>query len=401
MMTNRVRVRCARAIAIGAAIISLSSIGFGQGKGGQSTPPPQTNPGQQGGGRPAPSQPPFGDRTNQVPGAQNPTQQIYLSGSVRLADGTVPPSSVVIERVCGSAIKPEAYTDSKGNFSFVVGGQNPPVFEDASVQGSVSAPGQSRGIDPQSLIGCQLRANLAGFLSDSINIGFRQPLDDPEVGVIHIHRLENVEGYTYSITTALASKDAQKAYAKGLDDIKKTKWSDAEKNLAKAVELYPKYAIAWYDLGRVYQQEKKLDEANHAHLEAIKIDPKFISPYGNLSAMAAAQQKWPDVDQYTSQMLKLNPYVPPEIYFYAAVANYNLQKMDLAEQRAKEAAKLDAQHRIPRINHLLGIILAQKGDYQPAVENIRLYLKYSPNANDADTVKQQLAEIEKALAEAH
>jgi tetratricopeptide (TPR) repeat protein len=250
-------------------------------------------------------------------------------------------------------------------------------------------------------MGCQLRANLAGFLSDSINIGFRQPLDDPEVGVIHIHRLDNVEGYTYSITTALAPKDAQKAYTKGLEEIKKRKWADAEKDLSKSVELYPKYALAWYDLGRIYEQEKKVEEANHAHQEAVKADPKFISPYGNLAALAAAQQKWTEADQYTSQMLKLNPYVAPEIYFYSAVANYNLQKMDLAEQRAKDAAKLDTQHRIPRINHLLGVILAQKGDYPPAAENIRLYLKYSPNANDADTVKQQLAEIEKAIGEGH
>src|SRR3989454_12105963 len=88
---------------------------------------------------------------------------------------------------------------------------------------------------------------------------------------------------------------------------------------------------------------------SHAHLEAIKIDSKFINPYGELATMAAVQQKWGDVDQYTSQMLKLNPYVVPEIYFYSAVANYNLQKLDLAERRAREAAKADAQHRIPRI----------------------------------------------------
>jgi tetratricopeptide (TPR) repeat protein len=376
---------------------------FGQARGGQSAPPAQTSPGQQGGGgRPPSNQPTNGGPTSPFPGTTPDTsRQIYLSGSVRLGDGTIPPASVVIERVCGTVVKPEAYTDSKGNFSFVVGGQNPPVFEDASVQGSTRGSGQQNGVDPRSLTGCQIRANLAGFTSDSINLGFRQPLDDPEIGVIHIHRLENVEGYTYSITTALAPKDAQKAYAKGLDDIKKTKWPDAEKSLSKAVELYPKYATAWYDLGRVYQQEKKLDDANRAHLEAIKIDPKFISPYGNLATIAAAQQKWSDVDQYTSKMLKLNPYVAPDFYFYSAVANFNLHNMDLAEQRARDAAKIDTQHNIPRINHLLGIILAQKGDYPPAVENMRLYLKYSPNANDADTVKQQLAEIEKALAENH
>jgi hypothetical protein len=30
---------------------------------------------------------------------------------------------------------------------------------------------------------------------------------------------------------------------------------------------------------------------------------------------------------------------------------------------------------------------------------MRLFLKYSPNAKDADTVKQQLAEMEKAIAQ--
>jgi Tfp pilus assembly protein PilF len=398
-MTRTIRSRSLRILAAGIAIVSLTPLSFGQ-RGGQSAPPPSSQPG--GGRVPSGSQPTFGDQTTRPGGGAtngNP-QQIYLSGSVRLGDGSIPPASVVIERVCGNLIRPEAYTDSKGNFSFMVGGQNPPVFEDASIQGT-PRPGQQNGVDPRTLSGCQLRANLAGFISDSVNIGFRQSLDDPEVGIIHIHRLENVEGYSYSLTTALAPKDAQKAYAKGQDDIKKTKWADAEKDLSKAVEVYPKFAVAWYDLGRVYQQEKKLDDANRAHLEAIKNDPKFISPYGNLATIAAAQQKWPDVDQYTSQMLKLNPYVAPDFYFYSAIANFNLHKNDIAEQRAREAVKLDTQHRIPRINHLLGIILAQKGDYPPAAENMKLYLQYSPNANDAEEVKQQLAEIEKAMAEVH
>ena len=115
--------------------------------------------------------------------------------------------------------------------------------------------------------------------------------------------------------------------------------------------------------------------------------------------MAVVQQKWDEVDQYTAQMLRLNPYVVPEIYFYSAVANYNLQKFDLAERRAREAAKADTQHRIPRINHLLGAILADKHDYKSAAESLQIYLKYSPNAKDADAVKQQLAEMEKAIAE--
>jgi tetratricopeptide (TPR) repeat protein len=391
--------QCIRTIAVVCFVLSLSSICFGQRPGGGQAPPPQGGgqpPG--GGGRQPGNQPTIGDRTTQPSPAPEIPRPIYLSGSVRLADGTIPPASAVIERVCGGVVRPEAYTDSRGNFSFMVGGQNSAVFADASVAGpGATGAGRQSGINDRNLSGCEIRANLPGFLSDSIILGFRQALDDPEIGVIHLRRLANVEGYTFSLTTALAPKDARKAYEKGLDDIKKKKWPDAERELSKSVEMYPKYAVAWYELGRVYQQQKKFDDANHAHLEAIKIDSKFINPYGELAMMAAAQQKWDDVDQYTSQMLKLNPYVSPELYFYSAVANYNLHKMDIAERRARDGAKNDTQHRVPKMNQLLGLILAQKKEYKEAAENMRLYLKYSPNAKDADTVKEQVAEMEKEI----
>ena len=331
---------------------------------------------------------------------------IFLSGSVKLADGTPPPASVVIERVCGGAVRPEAYTDSKGNFSFAVGEKNTAVFADASVGndtfsrgGFGDSIGGQRGVSEGDLNGCEIRANLAGFRSDSIILGFRQSLDNPEIGIIYLHRMANVEGYTFSVTTALAPKDARKSYEKGVENMKKQKWPDAERELIKAVEAYPKYAVAWYQLGLAYQQQKKSSDASRAYLEAIKIDPKFISPYGQLAVLAVVQQKWDDVAMYTSQMLKLNRFVAPDIYFYSAVANHNLHRLDIAENHAREAANRDSQHKIPRINHLLGIILAQKQEYKDAAENIRIYLKFSPNAPDAAAVKQLLNDIEKAGGE--
>ena len=72
--------------------------------------------------------------------------------------------------------------------------------------------------------------------------------------------------------------------------------------------------------------------------------------------------------------------------------------MDVAAQHAGQAAKLDPQHKIPKINHLLGLILAEKRDYDAARENIQTYLKFSPNATDVDAIKQLLADIEKEAA---
>jgi len=411
-MTNTICFRAARVVALLAIGLLFSLFSLAQDAAGGQTPSAPSG-GTQGGQQPAAGRPtgnsvPAPDRTQR----QQPTfpdleqRPIYISGNVRLADGTNPPDHVIIERVCQGVVRPEAYTDSKGNFNFQLGARNSGMFYDASVGGfdplsSSSGTGglnSQSGVNERDLNGCEIRANLAGFQSDSIVLGFRRSLDDPNIGTIRLRRLANVEGYTFSITTAQAPKDARRAYEKGLEYFNKRKWPDAERELTKAVAGYSKYAIAWHELGLTYQRQNKIDDAVRSYQEAVNADPKFINPYGQLAGLAAYEQKWENVVQYTTQMLKLNPFVAPDIYFFSALANYNLQKFDVAEGHAREAATRDTQHKIPKINQLLGVILAEKQDYSGAAENIRLYLKFSPDATDADTAKRMLADIESAGA---
>src|SRR5687767_9674838 len=93
--------------------------------GGQGAPGGATNPG---GGRPSPGiQQPGQQQPGQMPGRERDpfsemqNRPVFLSGKVVMDDGTPPPDSVVIERVCGSVVRPEAHTDSKGRFSFQLG----------------------------------------------------------------------------------------------------------------------------------------------------------------------------------------------------------------------------------------------------------------------------------------
>ncbi len=336
---------------------------------------------------------------------------VFLSGKVVMEDGTPPPEQVVIERLCGAVTRPEAYTDSKGRFSFQLG-QNQQMMADASM-GSVAdtMPGSQMGgrnsggmmgggrggVSERDLMGCELRASLAGFRSEAVNLAGRRALDNPDVGTIVLRRLAKVEGFTFSGTTAFAPKDAKKAYEKGQQAAKKKKWPEAEENLQKAVETYPKFAAAWYELGTVYQQQSKLPQAREAYLSSIKADEKYVSPYAQLARLSGVEQKWPEVADYTGKVIKLNPYFSPEIYYISAVANFNMSKQELAEDHAREALKLDAQHRNPRINQLLGVILAQKESYPEAAENMRTFLKRVPDGPDADNVKKQLAEIERRM----
>jgi tetratricopeptide (TPR) repeat protein len=381
--------------------------------GGGQGAPGGANPG---GGRPGtggqqpgqqqPGQMPGRDQRDTFPEMQN--RPVFLSGKVVMDDGTPPPDSVVIERVCGSIVRPEAHTDSKGRFSFQLG-QNQYMMADASTssigdpiggapgRGGMMGPGGRGGISERDLMGCELRATLAGFRSEPVNLAGRRALDNPDVGTIILHRLAKVEGFTFSATSAYAPKDAKKAYEKGSEAAKKKKWADAETNLQKAVDTYPKYAAAWYELGLVHQQQQKLEEAKKAYLASIQADEKYVTPYAQLARIAGAEQKWPEVAEYTTKVIRLNPYFSPEIYYISAVANFNLQKLDQAEEHAREVVKLDTQHKNPRANHLLGIILAQKQAYPEAAENMRAFLKRVPEGPDAENVKKQLAEVERRM----
>jgi hypothetical protein len=346
---------------------------------------------------------------------------IFLSGKVVMEDGTPPPDSVVIERICNGRVRPEAYTDSKGRFSFQLG-QNMSMMQDASVSsadagfGGTNVPGQrgsmggfggmNRGISEQELNGCELRASLAGFRSEVVQLTGRRMFDNPDVGTIILRRLGNVEGTTISMTSLQAPKDARKAYEKGRDILRKDKKNDpkkmeqAQKEFEKAVQLYPKYAVAWFELGLMAERKEDVEGARKAYAEALSADSKYVNPYLQMALLSAKENKWQEVAETTERVIKMNPMDFPHAFFYNSVANYNLRNIDAAERSAREAVKLDTMHRIPKAQHLLGMILADKRDYNGAAEHLRGYLKFAPQAQDADTVRQQLGQLEKLTGEA-
>ena len=372
-----------------------------------------TNPGNPG-RSPFPGQNP--NDQSRFPDLQQ-NRPIYISGRVMLEDGTPPPDSVTIERLCNGVTRPEGYTNSKGQFSFELG-RNNNVMADASTSngldeglfgraGSATMAGArnvglggSPGISERDLMGCEIRANLPGFRGESVNLAGRRFMDSPDIGTIILRRLANVEGFTFSMTTALAPKEAKKSYEKSLDLIKKKKLPEALVEIEKATAAYPKYAIAWYDQGRLYEMQKRPADAQKAFEAAIAADGKYVKPYSNLALIHAQNKNWEKTAEISAKGVKLNPFEYPQLYYYGAVANLNLGKLDDAEKAAREASKLDPKGQMPRIDQLLGIILAQKNDIKGAKESFAAYLKKDPNSPEAQQVKIQLARLDAAPANA-
>ncbi len=364
-----------------------------------------------------------GQNRNTTPG-QNPNspfpdtnRPIFISGKVVLDDGTPPAEPVTIERICNGNGRAQGYTDSKGRFQIQLG-QTQGILQDASASGGGYGPGMpgggggmngnrsatgmggmngsGGGMGERDMMGCEIRANLAGFRSDSVNLGSRRVFDNPDIGTIVLHRLANVEGVSISVVSLQAPKDAKKAFDKGRDYLKKSKDTEAEKEFEKAVGIYPKYSTAWFELGKLKEKNNDMEGARKAYGQALAADPKYLNPYRQLASISVKEQNWKDTADTTSRLIKLDPVDFPDAYFYNAVANYYLKNWDEAEKSAREAQKLDSGNHMPKSNQLLGAILAEKQDYSGAAAQIKKYLTFLPEGQEADNAKKQLADLEKA-----
>ncbi len=327
---------------------------------------------------------------------------VYVSGRVQLEDGTAPSELVVIERVCGGRVYQEGYTDSRGRFTIQLG-QNRGMLPDASVSGGsyrmdelgTAGGNPFGGVSERELSNCEVRANLAGYVSGVVPLFGRRSLDNPEIGSIILRRVGNVQGTTVSATTLAAPKDARKAYEKGLGEMRKRKWANARKEFEKAVSAYPGFADAWHELGLAAQQLNQTDDARRAYQKALELDPKFIKPQIQLASLAASEGQWADLAAISSRVIELDPFNYPGVYYFAAVAEFNLGHMIVAEHSARQAVKLDKAGSFPASNHILGVVLAVKGEFQEAAAALRTYLAAAPNAPDAAQARTRLAEVER------
>jgi Tfp pilus assembly protein PilF len=311
---------------------------------------------------------------------------VFFSGRVAVDDGAVPETTGVVEVVCGRTRRGQAYTDSKGRFTLVLG-RSAMTMADAS---AASSPGFFGLAAPAT---CEVQATIPGYRSEAMSVPEGSLFNSPDLGTIFIHRFGASEGGVVSITTLAAPKNARRAFEKGRRELMNKKPAEALKEFQRAVDLYPEYSVAWCELGRLQMEAKRADAAAASFRTAIKADARVVPPYLYLSLLQARAGQWNESAATSKRALALDPYNLPEAYVLNAIANYNTGHLDAAEKSARAAERIDADHRRPKAWLLLGIILEERREYAAAADQLRLYLQYAPDAEDRSGVEARLAEI--------
>ena len=367
-------------------------------------PPPPTPP-----NRPATPTP-----SSTLPVQPRADLVMFLRGRVATDDGTPVPHDALVERVCNNKVLQQVYASSHGDFSMQLGSMSDSYLDasgDRFPQYGQASKVPGNGIPRFELTNCELRATASGFHSNVISLmGLTPDSSSIEVGAIVVHRATKIKGMTLSAVPYKAPRDARRAYEKGLEAERNGRLAEARQYFEKAVEIYPKYAHAWFRLGAVLQNLAQKESARTAYTHATTIDSKFLPPYLSLASMAFEAKDWTQVLNLTNQVLDhdplkyanvtgyivdLDPLDFAEAYFYNSAANYKLNKIEEAEKSGLKAERLDVRPRFPQLHLLLAEIYARKNNYANAISETKIYLELVPHAKNADEVRERLAKLEK------
>jgi hypothetical protein len=344
------------------------------------------------------------------PGAQqpNPRQQTtlqphYVVGRVVGDSGQPIGEPVSVELNCRGALLQVIKTDLKGYFQFTFD-QGPQAnmeinTSNPDTSGSSPAgrnfPGGPGGVD--TLTACQVRVSVSGYqaLSRIIAPGGAS-LGSIDIGVLRLSRIAGVQGSAISVTSLEAPPGARKEFEKGDAEARANHLKPAIQHLEKAVAEFENYAAAWNELGTVYSSNQEAEKARRAFEKAIAADSHYVPPYLNLAALELGDHEYEKAVATAGKAVELDSTIAVAS-FIQAVGNFNLNRLDAAEESAQEAAKKPHEN-VPQLHVLLADIFLQKRDYSNAAAELRAYLKEAPRGQFAGQVQEKLEQTEKLAA---
>ncbi len=165
---------------------------------------------------------------------------------------------------------------------------------------------------------------------------------------------------------------AKGPFGKAMKAIDARNYDEAIRELQASVAAVPKFADGWHALGVVYDTKEMLAEARDAYAHAIEADPKQLPSYVTLARLCIKTKDWQCALENADSLIKLDTkHIYPEIYLHRAVAQYRAEgPYPPREESAQEAIRLDAKHKWPRAEYVLGRVLEAKGDINGAREHM-------------------------------
>ena len=209
-----------------------------------------------------------------------------LSGHITTDDGMPLPAASVMELRCGQAASLPIPLDQNGGFR----------LEQVAENGN-----------------CSIWANSPGYRQSSTEVSDLP--HSPRIPSIVLYRLGKSHGESISASHLMAPPEAKQQYHAAVRELRRRDGPEiaaVHEHLRAAVEVFPDYAQAWFEIGRLRLAEEEPEGALHALQRAVEADPWFVSPYEPLILLLEAAGK-PDAAATVCQGLRrINSSLPAD-----------------------------------------------------------------------------------------
>ncbi len=150
----------------------------------------------------------------------------------------------------------------------------------------------------------------------------------------------------------------------------------AEASFKRAIEMNPMYVHAYHELGVVYLQLDRIDDALIYFEKAISISPSNPIRYESIAEILMEKQRWQDAENYLMKAVKLE-LAFPNLYALLGKALFAQKKNEKAIEYFHRA--LNSQPNNTSFLNSLGISLKAVGKYEDAIDNYNKALKLRPS----------------------
>jgi tetratricopeptide (TPR) repeat protein len=184
--------------------------------------------------------------------------------------------------------------------------------------------------------------------------------------------------------------NAAREFEKAERLIARQEWSKATDRLHKGLEIYPRYAAAYNNLGALYSQLGYNTEAREALQTAIALDDRLAPAYVNLGRLSFLEKDFRNTETLLTKAISLAPAQNAEELVLLAYAQINDHHLD-------EALQTSRQGHAQKLNHhaFLHILAAnayeQQNKINECIAELQTYLNEEPSGPRSDKVRQKLA----------
>ena len=215
-----------------------------------------------------------------------PAASDSLRGRIVSDDGMPLPSSTKVELACGQSRLERAAVREDGLFEVDHrGGRGDCVLV-------IDAPGYRRTeVQPSTL-----------------------PKTPGIPGVV-LHRLGKSQGETISVSHLAAPPEAKRRFQAAIREMRRGQEAAMDvvlENLEAAARIYPGYAEAWFEIGRLRLAQQDPEGAVAAFRQAVRADPWFVSPYEPLILLLRAGEAAVEAAGVCESLRRVNPALPAD-----------------------------------------------------------------------------------------